>query len=132
MSAQLSRINDSGPAATEPIRVPLPQMAEGAAESAEGSKPQVSPFGPDYIVETSQSPKEKVSSQDPKKTETQVVRTEHVAPAGVVPFGATTGPGADLAALPPLEPLGTATLTELSLNKLMQPSRQANVTGSSH
>lgn len=43
---------------------------------------------------------------------------------GDVPFAATAA-AQTLAALPPIHPLGTATLTELSLQKMMQPRHDA-------
>ena len=64
-----------------------------------------SPFGPDYIVDTNKT------ASPPR-------------PAGVVPFS-SAGSTADLAALPPLAPMGAASLTELSLNQLLQAPRPA-------
>jgi len=67
-----------------------------------------SKFGPDYVLDASLKP-----AQPPP-------------PAGTVPFVPpphTTRAGQTLAALPPLEPLGAATLTELSLqNQMLAPT----------
>lgn len=68
--------------------------AMGASVKEDGKK-----FGPDYVLEDSLKPKEVV---------------------GGVPF-AHLAAAQTLAALPPIHPLSTAALTELSLQKMIQP-----------
>ncbi|HNY29567.1 MAG TPA: hypothetical protein PKO15_01650 [Fibrobacteria bacterium] len=100
--------------APEPAPVVLP-----------GSSPnQDSPFGPDYILQASVRPEVRTDAVDAPKQPEPVERVQKKVVAGVVPFASASGPATDLAALPPLEPLGTEALTELSLNKLMQPSNK--------
>jgi len=72
-------------------------QAMGAASKEDGKG-----FGPDYILDDSLKSKEVV---------------------GGVPFAPTVA-AQTLAALPPIHPLGTAALTELSLQKMMQPRRK--------
>jgi hypothetical protein len=72
-------------------------QAMGAASKEEGKG-----VGPDYVLDDSLKPKEIV---------------------GGVPF-APTAAAQTLASLPPIHPLGTAALTELSLQKMMQPQRK--------
>ncbi len=60
-------------------------------------------FGPDYVLEDALKSNEVV---------------------GGVPF-APVAAAQTLAALPPIYPLGTASLTELSLQKMMQPRHNA-------
>ena len=70
----------------------FPPMGSGSKEDGKG-------FGPDYILVDSLKTREVV---------------------GGVPF-APLAAAQTLAALPPIHPLGTAALTELSLQKMMQP-----------
>jgi hypothetical protein len=86
----------------------LPGGTVGAPQRNEGSSTQPSKFGPDYILDDS------LKAPPPPP------------PAGTVPFvppPEKTSAGQTLAALPPLEPVGTASLTELSLqNQMLAPT----------
>ena len=73
------------------------QEAKNAAALAESRKEEVSRFGPAYVLQ----------DHPPSK---QVM---------TVPF-TPTSVGKTLAALPPINPIGTASLTRLSLAKLLQ------------
>ncbi|MBK9576439.1 MAG: hypothetical protein IPK50_01010 [Fibrobacterota bacterium] len=126
MSTPLTNINLISPVASETVRIPLARMEASVSEIAVKAPNQDSPFGPDYIVETKGKADSRPAPEAVKPPEPKPTRPEKPTVAGVVPFTATSGPGADLAALPPLEALGTETLTELSLNKLMQPSHQTD------
>ena len=126
MSTPLSNIQPTSPVVPETVRVALPRMESGVSDVSVKAPNQDSPFGPDYIVETKKRADPRSTPEAVKPPEPKPTRPEKPAVAGVVPFTATSGPGADLAALPPLEALGTETLTELSLNKLMQPSHQTD------
>jgi len=64
--------------------------------------PKASSFGPAYVV-------------DPR------LRTTVPQVAGTVPFVVST-PGQTLASLPPLKPMGSASLTQLSLQHLLEPT----------
>lgn len=94
----MERTSDSQPGPTEKPQEPVKAQAMGSAakEDAKG-------FGPDYILTDSLKPKEVV---------------------GGVPF-APIAAAQTLAALPPIHPLGTEALTELSLQKMMQPRHMA-------
>ncbi|MBK8800967.1 MAG: hypothetical protein IPN71_02720 [Fibrobacteres bacterium] len=122
MPVPLSNIHPSNPTPPQPVRVPPVLMGTGTPQDAAKAPNQDSPFGPDYILETKKKVDQGPPPEAPKSPERTPPKPQPIAVAGVVPFSATSGPAADLAALPPLEPLGTEALTELSLNKLMQPS----------
>jgi hypothetical protein len=88
----------------------LPTSLTALSYRAEQAQTKDSNFGPDYILDGSLKP----PSPPP--------------PAGTVPFvppPETNSAGQTLAALPPLEPLGAATLTELSLQNQMQAPTHA-------
>ena len=93
---------DPSQTATQPIPdVPASLQPQAFKSPKDPSKD--SPFGPAYVLDPSlQSSAVQVS-------------------AGTVPFVATTA-GQTLASLPSLKPLGTASLTELSLQHLLDPS----------
>jgi hypothetical protein len=87
-----------------------PASAAGYAYSpsrADQERPVDSKFGPDYILDDSLKP------------------PPPPPPAGTVPFMPPPQPnsaGQTLASLPPLEPVGAASLTELSLqNQMLAP-----------
>lgn len=97
----VERTSDSSPKTSEksekvPEQAGFPALGGAAKEEGKG-------FGPDYVLDDSLKPKEIV---------------------GGVPF-APVAAAQTLAALPPIHPLGTASLTELSLQKMMQPRHNA-------
>jgi hypothetical protein len=91
-----------------PVTPNLPGSSASPALRADASATGASKFGPDYILDDSL----KAPAPPP--------------PAGTVPFvppPEKTSAGQTLASLPPLEPLGTASLTELSLqNQMLAPT----------
>ena len=93
---------DPSQTSTQPIQDPSVNVQPQVPKTAKDPS-QDSPFGPAYVLDPS--------------LQTAVSQEA----AGTVPF---VGPSAGqvLAALPPLKPLGTADLTELSLQHLLDPS----------
>lgn len=94
----MERTSDNHGNSTErsPEQTDFQTMGVAAKDEGKG-------FGPDYILTDSLKPKEVV---------------------GGVPF-APIAAAQTLAALPPIHPLGTEALTELSLQKMMQPRQTA-------
>jgi hypothetical protein len=93
---------DPSQTATQPIQeVPASVQPQAFKSSKESSQDAL--FGPAYVLDPS--------------LQSSAVQTS----AGTVPFVATSA-GQTLAALPSLKPLGTAGLTELSLQHLLDPS----------
>lgn len=124
MSTPLTNIHPISLAAPQTVRISSPRPEAGGGEAAAKVPNQDSPFGPDYIVETKKSSPSRSLPEGVQPSEALPDRPAKPSVAGVVPFAASSGPAADLAALPPLEAIGAEALTELSLSKLMQPSHR--------
>ena len=86
---------------------PAPAVPEVTTKSApESGKP--SPFGPDYVL-----------GNEKAKVVTEPNPIERRPQSYTIPFISPDSPSRTLASLPPLEPLGAAKLTELSLQKIL-------------
>lgn len=94
----MDRTADSNAKTSE--KPPEPEVFHAMGSAA---KPEGKGFGPDYVLDDALKPREVV---------------------GGVPFASSTS-AQTLASLPPIHPLGTEALTELSLQKMMQPRNKA-------
>jgi len=93
-------IDPSQPATQVPQEPPA-SLQTSASKDGNGAA-KGSAFGPAYVVDPS-------------------LRTTLPQVAGTVPFVVST-PGQTLASLPPLKPMGSKSLTELSLQHLLEPA----------
>jgi len=86
---------------------PAPAAPEAAPKPVQDSaKP--SPFGPAYVLGNEKTK----AASEPKPVESRPQ-------SYTIPFISPDSPSRTMASLPPLQPLGAAKLTELSLQKLL-------------
>jgi hypothetical protein len=103
-------IDPSQPTNQQTQTYPAVQPAEVAPKAEEGFG-QGSSFGPAYLLGDAQS-----KSKAQPEAEKQQPKTPQ---AYTVPLTLPDSPSRTLASLPPLQPLGAASLTELSLQKVL-------------